>query len=95
MQNPNRNSTRNILTSMMALAMLFMLFHALSGALGGGQVKELTQSELMTEIADGKIAEMDVQIGSGVYNVKGKYKTGTTRSEQTNFVALFQGARQR
>ncbi|OFS28124.1 ATP-dependent zinc metalloprotease FtsH [Abiotrophia sp. HMSC24B09] len=91
MQNPNRNSTRNILTSMMALAMLFMLFHALSGALGGGQVKELTQSELMTEIADGKIAEMDVQIGSGVYNVKGKYKTGTTRSEQTNFVALFQG----
>jgi len=76
---------------MMALAMLFMLFHALSGALGGGQVKELTQSELMTEIADGKIAEMDVQIGSGVYNVKGKYKTGTTRSEQTNFVALFQG----
>ena len=91
MQNPNRNSTRNILTSMMALAMLFMLFHALSGALGGGQVKELTQSELMTEIADGKIAEMDVQIGSGAYNVKGKYKTGTTRSEQTNFVALFQG----
>ena len=91
MQNPNRNSTRNILTSMMALAMLFMLFHALSGALGGGQVNELTQSELMTEIADGKIAEMDVQIGSGVYNVKGKYKTGTTRSEQTNFVALFQG----
>ena len=91
MQNPNRNSTRNILTSMMALAMLFMLFHALSGALGGGQGKELTQSELMTEIADGKIAEMDVQIGSGVYNVKGKYKTGTTRSEQTNFVALFQG----
>ena len=91
MQNPNRNSTRNILTSMMALAMLFMLFHALSGALGGGQVKELTQSELMTEIADGKIAEMDVQSGSGVYNVKGKYKTGTTRSEQTNFVALFQG----
>ena len=91
MQNPNRNSTRNILTSMMALAMIFMLFHALSGALGGGQVKELTQSELMTEIADGKIAEMDVQIGSGVYNVKGKYKTGTTRSEQTNFVALFQG----
>ena len=91
MQNPNRNSTRNILTSMMALAMLFMLFHALSGALGGGQVKELTQSELMTEIADGNIAEMDVQIGSGVYNVKGKYKTGTTRSEQTNFVALFQG----
>ena len=91
MQNPNRNSTRNILTSMMALAMLFMLFHALSGALGGGQVKELTQSELMTEIADGKIAEMDDQIGSGVYNVKGKYKTGTTRSEQTNFVALFQG----
>ena len=91
MQNPNRNSTRNILTSMMALAMLFMLFHALSGALGGGQVKELTQSELMTEIADGKIAEMDVQMGSGVYNVKGKYKTGTTRSEQTNFVALFQG----
>ena len=91
MQNPNRNSTRNILTSMMALALLFMLFHALSGALGGGQVKELTQSELMTEIADGKIAEMDVQIGSGVYNVKGKYKTGTTRSEQTNFVALFQG----
>ena len=91
MQNPNRNSTRNMLTSMMALAMLFMLFHALSGALGGGQVKELTQSELMTEIADGKIAEMDVQIGSGVYNVKGKYKTGTTRSEQTNFVALFQG----
>ncbi|WP_314761047.1 ATP-dependent zinc metalloprotease FtsH [uncultured Abiotrophia sp.] len=91
MQNPNRNSTRNILTSMMALAMLFMLFHALSGALGGGQVKELTQSELMTEIADGKIAEMDVQIGSGVYNVKGKYKTGTTRSEQTNFVSLFQG----
>lgn len=91
MQNPNRNSTRNILASMMALAMLFMLFHALSGALGGGQVKELTQSELMTEIADGKIAEMDVQIGSGVYNVKGKYKTGTTRSEQTNFVALFQG----
>ncbi len=91
MQNPNRNSTRNILTSMMALAMLFMLFHDLSGELGGGLVKELTQSELMTEIADGKIAEMDVQIGSGVYNVKGKYKTGTTRSEQTNFVALFQG----
>ncbi len=52
-------------------------------ALGGGCWANLTQ-RVDDRARDGKIAEMDVQIVPGVYNVS-KYKTGTTRPEQTNF----------
>ncbi len=55
----------------------------LSGALRERQVKD--SQKVDDKIADGKVRD-GCQVGSVFILIKAKYKTGTTRSEQTNFV---------
>lgn len=76
MQKPNRNRNpfRNTLTYLILGLALLGLFSAMTG--GGsllGNMKEITSSEFMTQLEAGKIEEFEVQIGSGVYHIKGKY----------------------
>ena len=92
MQNPNRNMLRSTLISLLGILALVGIMQMFTGGLSGGPTKEISQSELITQIEEGKVAELEVQIGSGAYNVKGKYKTGTIKNDTTNFVAIFQGA---
>lgn len=97
MQKPNRNRNpfRNTLTYLILGLALLGLFSAMTG--GGsllGNMKEITSSEFMTQLEAGKIEEFEVQIGSGVYHIKGKYvkDSGQKKEENEQYVQIFQGS---
>lgn len=90
MQNPNRNVFRSTLLSILAIIALVGLFQMFNGSMLTTPTKELTQSELMTQLVDGKVQELELQIGSGVYNVKGRYKNETVQKDQGDFLSIFQ-----
>lgn len=96
MQNPNQNPNRNFLRStliyilgFLAIAGLFQLF---SGSVVTGNVKKISSSEFVTQLEEGKLSEVQLQIGAGVYNVTGKYEKGTVKNDTENFLQIFQGS---
>lgn len=90
MQNPNRNVFRSTLLTILGIIALVGLFQMFNGGMVVTPTKELSQSELMTQLADGKVQELELQIGSGVYNVKGRYKNETVQKDQGDFLSIFQ-----
>lgn len=96
MQNPNPNRNRNVFRGTLFYILAFLaiagIFQMVSGDFGlNNQTKEISSSEFMTELEQGAFNEFEVQIGSGVYHIKGTYDSSTTvNEEEENLVQIFQ-----
>ncbi|MDO4431721.1 MAG: ATP-dependent zinc metalloprotease FtsH [Aerococcaceae bacterium] len=91
MQNPNRNRLSNVIMAIMAFLVLMGVFQTFSG-MTSGAVENLTTSEFMTRLEEGQLSEIEIQIGSGVYNVKGTFKNTSIKKENDNFFDIYKGA---
>lgn len=98
MQNPNPNRNRNVFRGTLFYILAFLaiagIFQMISGDFGlNKQTKELSSSEFMTELEKGAFKDFEVQIGSGVYHIKGTYDASTTvNEEEENLVQIFQSS---
>ncbi|MGX7106263.1 ATP-dependent zinc metalloprotease FtsH [Hutsoniella sourekii] len=97
MNNPNRNFFKSTIFYILAMLMVFGVFQWLvGGATGAGPTKEITQSQFMQDLEAGKIDKFNIQIGSGVYSVKGEYESDTQveSQEEEDLMQVFQGSSQ-
>ena len=93
--NPNRNPFRGIIPYLLILFVIIGSLQMFSGPSGFmGQTNEIPSSQFFQELEDGNIEKFTIQIGSGVYEVKGNYRAqeGTETSEEDNFIQVIQGS---
>ncbi|MCW6665565.1 ATP-dependent zinc metalloprotease FtsH [Aerococcaceae bacterium NML191219] len=90
MQNRNLKSPIFYIASVLLLITAFQL---LMNTLNSSPIKEITSSEFMTQLQEGRYSEIEVQIGSGAYNIRGQYKETPVKEETTDFKRIFQGSK--
>ncbi|WP_124058178.1 ATP-dependent zinc metalloprotease FtsH [Vaginisenegalia massiliensis] len=94
--NPNKNffrSTLFYLVAFFALAGLFQLF-AGNGVTGSGSTKELTSSEFMTQLDQGKIKSFEIQKADGIYLINGEFANGKVKKQESeDFISMFNGSK--
>lgn len=95
--NPNRNPFRNFLSMAIIIFALIGGMQMFTGD-GGfmGRSTEIPASEFIEALEKGDVDKFKIQIGSGVYIVKGEYRkqSEATTKEEENFIQVIQGSSQ-
>ncbi|MGX7349653.1 ATP-dependent zinc metalloprotease FtsH [Dolosicoccus paucivorans] len=98
MQRPNRNpNNRNFFgrtfTYILMVLALVGLFQFITGnPLTSGNIKEISSSEFLSQLetAPANFEEIEIQIGAGVYDIRGKYANNETVEESdSEFTQIF------
>ncbi|MBG9980670.1 ATP-dependent metallopeptidase FtsH/Yme1/Tma family protein [Facklamia sp. DSM 111018] len=96
MQQPNRNRNpfRNtFMYLIVGLAILGIVSLLTNGSSIMSNSRKITSTEFITQLENNEIAEFEVQIGSGVYHVRGEYENETvTEESDEELVQIFQGS---
>ncbi len=96
MQKPNRNRTplRNTFVYLIiGLAILGVVSVLSDNTPFMANTKEITSTEFVQQLQEDKIAKFEVQIGSGVYHVRGEYeKEKKVEDSDEQVIEIFQGS---
>lgn len=91
MNNRNRNPFRSTLTSLFVILLIVGLLNVIGGNFSPlNQSREISSSDFITQLGDGKIEHFEIQIGSGAYNIRGEYKNNTELNENNDFIQVFE-----
>lgn len=93
MQQPNRNRFRGMLIYIFASLALIGVFQMFRSSFYASPTKELTSSEFISQLKEGRYSSIELQIGSGTYNISGEYKSTTVEDNSQNFLNIFQGSK--
>lgn len=94
-RNINPKSPRSIIFYIVLALALLGMFQVFTGNFSQlGQVEEINSSEFLTQLDAGKIKNFEIQIGSGVYTVRGEYKGQTKSNDNDTFMEIFEGSDQ-
>lgn len=90
----NRRKNPNFLRGIVTYTLVFLaIFGGLQFVTGGfnykGQVSEITSSQFLNELESGSIKNIEIQTGSGAYNVKGTYKEQKEVKDNNDFLKIF------
>ena len=86
MQQPNRNRSpfRNtLLYLVIGLAILGIVNVFTDSSSFSGRTQEITSTQFISQLENNEIEEFEIQIGSGVYHVRGEY-SDTQSVEETD-----------
>lgn len=96
MQQPNRNRSpfRNtLLYLVIGLAILGIVNVFTDSSSFSGRTQEITSTQFISQLENNEIEEFEIQIGSGVYHVRGEYSdTQSVEETDENLVQVFQGS---
>lgn len=95
MQQPNRNRKplkNTLLYLLLGLSIVGLLSIFSGGDVFTGPTKEITSSEFFKQLEDKKIGKFEVQIGAGVYQIRGEYgKQKAESKNESDVIQIVQG----